>query len=97
MNYLQNRYRLTDIKTKLMIIKRELSGGCGEGSIRGLGLTYTHYICKKDNQQGSTIEHREFYSIFCGNIYEKRIRKRINMCIYITESLCYTPETNTTL
>ena len=55
MNYLQNRYRLTDIKTKLMIIKRELSGGCGEGSIRGLGLTHTHYIYKKDNQQGPTV------------------------------------------
>ena len=55
MNYLQNRYRLTDIKTKLMIIKRELSGGCGEGSIRGLGLTHAHYIYKKDNQQGPTV------------------------------------------
>ena len=31
------------------------------------------------------------------NLYEKRIWKRMNICICITESLCWTPETNTML
>ena len=33
----------------------------------------------------------------CNNLNGKRIRKRTDTCICITESLCYTPETNTTL
>ena len=32
--------------------------------------------------------------IFCDNLYEKRIWKRMNICICITESLCCTSETN---
>ena len=50
-------------------------------------------IYKIDNQQGPTVKHRELYSISCNNPSWKRILKRI----YITESLCCTPETNTTL
>ena len=30
-------------------------------------------IYKTDNQQGPTVQHRELYSIFCDNLYEKRI------------------------
>ena len=52
---------------------------------------------KIDNQQGSTVQHTEFYSVFCDNLNGKRIRKRIGTCICITKSLCCTPETNTTL
>ena len=56
-------------------------------------------IYKIGNQAGPTELHRELYSIFCTNLYGKRIWKRmeIYMCVYKTESLCYTPETNTTL
>ena len=54
-------------------------------------------ICKTDNQQGPTVQHRELYSIFCDNLYEKRILKRMNTCGRLIESLCCTPETNTTL
>ena len=52
---------------------------------------------KIDNQQGPTLQHREFCSIFCKNLNGKRIWKRIDTCICITESLCCTPEINTTL
>ena len=31
------------------------------------------YIYKRDNQQGPTVQHRELYSTFCDNQYEKRI------------------------
>jgi len=44
-----------------------------------------------------TLLHGELYSIFYDNLYEKRIRRRMNMCVHITESLCCTPETNTIL
>ena len=54
-------------------------------------------IFKLDNQQGPTVQHRELCSIFCNNLIGKRIWKRIHICICITESLCCTPETNTTL
>ena len=30
-------------------------------------------IYKTDNQQGPTTEHKELYSIFCNNLYGKRI------------------------
>ena len=50
-------------------------------------------IYKTDNQQGPTVQRRELYSVFCDNLYEKRM----NICIRITKSLCCTPETKTTL
>ena len=40
---------------------------------------------------------RELCSIFFNNLNGKRTWKRIDICICITESLCCTPETNTTL
>ena len=42
--YLQNRNRFTDFKNKLMVTKGERLDG--EGKIRSLGLTYTHYYMK---------------------------------------------------
>ena len=42
------------------------------------------------------INLRWLCSIFCNNLYGKRIWKRTNICICITESHCCTPETNTT-
>ena len=35
--------------------------------------------------------------LLCNNLNGERIWKRIDTCICITEPLCYTPETNTTL
>ena len=51
-------------------------------------------IFKIDNQQGSIVYHRELCLVFCNNQNGKRFQKRI---VCITESLCCTPETNTTL
>ena len=42
-------------------------------------------------------EVTEVYSILCNNLNGKRICKRKDTCICRTESLCYIPETNTTL
>ena len=50
-----------------------------------------------DNQQGPTVQHKELCSILCNNLNGRRIWKRIDTRTYITESLCCTPETNTTL
>ena len=49
----------------------------GKGQGRGkLGVwdEYIHTtVYKMDNQQGPTVEHEELYSIFCNNLYGKRI------------------------
>ena len=34
-------------------------------------------VYKIDNQQGTTVQHRELYPIFCDNPKERRIQKRI--------------------
>ena len=47
-----------------------------------------------DEQEGPTVENREFYLIFCNYLNGKRIWEAIDACICITESLCHTPETN---
>ena len=54
-----------------MVTKGETWWG---GINQELGVTYTHTtIYKIDNQKGPTVYHRELYSIFCDNLYEKRI------------------------
>ena len=50
---------------------------------------------KKDTKSTEPVPIGLLYSISCNNLNGKRIWKRIY--IYITDSLCYTPETNTTL
>ena len=52
---------------------------------------------KTDIQQGPTVQHRELCLIFCNNLNGKRVWKRTDTHICITESLCCTLETNTTL
>ena len=91
--YLQNRNRLTDIEDELMLL-----GGNGGGERLGVWDWHVHTaIFKIDNQQGPAVQHRELCSILCNNLNGKRIWKRIDTCVHITESLCCTPETNTTL
>ena len=46
-------------------------------------------IYKIDYQQGPTVQHKELYSIFWDNLNGKRIWKTIDICICITESLCW--------
>ena len=43
------------------------------------------------------VEHRKHYSILCNDLYGKRILKRVDICIYVTDSLCWKAEVNTTL
>ena len=38
---------------------------------------------------GPALEHRELYPIFCDHLCGKRICKRMDVCICITESLLY--------
>ena len=64
-------------------------------SIRDLWYN-TQYGPDKNNNY-STLKNRELCSIFCSKVNGKRIWKRINTCVCITESLCCTPETNITL
>ena len=40
-------------------------------------------------QRGNAVKHRELYPTFCDNLYGKRIWKRMDVCICVTESLLY--------
>ena len=55
-----------------MVNKREMWGQGRDKSEAWDEHTHT-IIYKIDNQQGPTVWHRELYSIFCDNIYEKSI------------------------
>ena len=51
-------------------------GKHGTGGINqkpGINTNTLTTIYKIDNQQGPTVQHKELYSIFCDNLYEKRI------------------------
>ena len=66
----ENRSRVTDVENKLMVT----GGGGGQGDKLGDWNGHIHTtICKIDNQQGPTVEHRELYSILCNGLYGKRI------------------------
>ena len=52
-------------KTNLWLPKGK--GGRME-KIRSSGLKYIHSYKNTDNQQGSTVSHRELYSISCNNL-----------------------------
>ena len=56
-----------------------------------------HTLFKIDNQQGPTVLHRKLCSVFSNNLNGKRILKRIDKCICITESPCCTHKISTTL
>ena len=66
--------------------------------IRSLKLPIQTTVYKIYNQQGPTIQQRKLtqYSVitYVGKESEK---EWVYVCIYVTESLCCIPETNTTL
>ena len=72
--------------------------GLGEG--KNKLVVWDKYVCtavyKIDNQQETTIQHRELYSISI-TYNGKESEKRIYVYIYVYESAYYTPETNMTL
>ena len=69
MNLLQNGNRCTDFENKFMFTKRE--GGRDKLGVWDYHIHTTTY--KIGNQQGPTVYHGELYSIFCINLYNKRI------------------------
>ena len=62
-----------------------------------------HWVAKSRTRlsdwtkQEPSIQYRELCSILWNSLNGKRTWKRIDTCSCTTESLCYTPETNTTL
>ena len=54
-------------------------------------------IFKMDNQQGHTVQHSEFFAMFCGSLDWKYVWRRMDTCICMAESLYCPPETITTL
>ena len=58
-------------------------------------LTWAAAFFKIDNQQGPTLQHKQLCLVFYINV-NKRIWKRRDTYICITESLSCIPETNTT-
>ena len=85
--YLQKRNGLKDFKNKFTVYQVGKGGEQGDGL--GLGFWHIHTIMYgMDGQQGLAVQHREqLYPIFHNNLYGKRIGKRKDMCICITESL----------
>ena len=57
-------------------------------ALKGFKITYTH----------KTLQCKRIWKrILCNNLKGKRILKRIDIWLCVTESLCCTPETNTLL
>ena len=52
---------------------------------------------KMNNQQGPTVQYMELYSMLHASLDERRIWRRMNMCICVAEFLHRSPETTTTL
>ena len=77
---------VTNVENKLMVTE------VGVGINWKSGSTYTHYqlIRTYCTAQGTLF-------ILCNGLYGKRVLKRVDICICIADSLCCTPETNTTL
>ena len=52
---------------------------------------------KTDNSWEPTVEHRELYSVLCGDLNGKVIRKRQEVYIGVADSLYCTAETDTSV
>ena len=61
------------------------------------GFTKSQTRLSDWTKQEPSIQYRELCSILWNSLNGKRTWKRIDTCSCTTESLCYTPETNTTL
>ena len=71
-----------------------------EGWGEGIGKAFRHVhtaILRVDNQQGSTVQHRELCSMLCGSLDGKGVWGTMGPCICMAESLCCLPETITSL
>ena len=52
---------------------------------------------KTEKQREPTVQHRELYSVLCGDLYGKELQKKGDTCIHVIDSLCCTEKTNITL
>jgi len=50
-----------------------------------------------DKQQGPTVYHMEFCSVFCGSLDGRGVQERMDTSVCMAESLCCSTETITTL
>ena len=67
------------------------SSGVGDGHVHSA-------MSKMDNQQGPTVEHREFCSVLWGSLdWGGGVWGRMDTCVCMAESLRCSPETITTL
>ena len=64
-------------------------GGCD-------GYRYTPPCIKHITKENQLIQHRELYSVLCGDLNGKEIQKGRDKCLRIADSLCCIAESNTT-
>ena len=88
---LQNRKRLTDLKSELII------AGKGRESYQVWDGHVHTAIFKMDNQQGPAVQHMELWSMFCGSLHGRGVWGRVDTGICVAESLCCSPEGITAL
>ena len=66
-------------------------------------ITFFEYLLKMFKKANSKIDNHENLlhsagnSMLCGDLHGKAIQKGKNICICITDSLCYTVDSNPTL
>ena len=85
----------TDSENELMVTTGEDWVG---GDSYGIWNEQVHSsLFKMDNQQGPTVQHREFCSMLCGSLDGKRVWGRMDTRICMAESLYRPSETITTL
>ena len=71
--------------------------GRGRGMDLGYGTGTGTLRQGKTGPQEPSVQHRELYPVFCDHPSGKRISKRVEVCLCITESLCGRAEIITTL
>ena len=89
-----NDAKQKQIQTQRMNLQLPERKSWGKGQF-GIDM-YNTGIFKMDNQQGPIIQHKEVCLVLCNNLNGKRILKRIDPCVCITELLCCVLETSTT-
>ena len=86
-------HRVTDTENTLMVTQGK---GREKGYMGRLGLIYIYYYYKitKKSLLYSTGNSTQYFTV---NYMGKEAKKRVNTCVYITDSLCCTAEINTPL
>ena len=69
-----------------------------DGIAKEFGMDmYTLQYLKWINNKDFTIQHMKLCSMLCGSLNGKGVWGRMDICIFMAESLCYSPETITTV